>query len=57
MVGLNLVGVGWGAREFAGPTSDVLMKVNLKVISNTECSYKMSNIDVTKICTHNEGTS
>jgi Trypsin len=53
MVGSTLSAVGWGTQEFAGPSSSILMKVNLNVISNTECAKKMQNIDITKICTFN----
>ena len=41
-----------GTTSFAGPTSSVLKKADLRVISNTDCNKSYPNqIDVTKICT------
>lgn len=50
-VGQSLTVVGWGTTSFAGPSSNVLKKASLAVISNADCALKMTNIDTTKICT------
>jgi secreted trypsin-like serine protease len=46
-----------GTTSFAGPSSNVLLETNLRVISNTQCSTNLGqNIDVTKICTYGNKT-
>ena len=49
--GKSLTAVGWGTTSFAGPSSSVLLKTPLNVISNQQCAKSMQNIDSTKICT------
>lgn len=46
--------LGWGTLEFGGKKSNTLMKVNLKVISQDECSNSY-NITNNNMCTYAEG--
>uniref|UniRef100_A0A336MZ17 CSON007906 protein n=1 Tax=Culicoides sonorensis TaxID=179676 RepID=A0A336MZ17_CULSO len=47
--------VGYGTKEFGGPVSKVPLKATVKVISNTECSQKMSNIINDQVCGYTSG--
>ncbi|KAK5640464.1 hypothetical protein RI129_011275 [Pyrocoelia pectoralis] len=43
---------GWGSLQFPGTESNELQQLNLKTVTNTECSTILTdNIDETKICT------
>lgn len=53
--GYNLIVLGWGTTEFAGPTSKVLKKTSLAVIDNNECSKSYDDINSGKICTYTKG--
>lgn len=39
------VATGWGQIEFSGPNSDRLLKVNLNIYNNSECSRVYANDD------------
>ncbi|XP_015184240.1 PREDICTED: venom serine protease-like [Polistes dominula] len=54
-VGEVVTALGWGLLSFSGAKSDVLMKVNLHVISNHKCSNYYSNISDKQICTYDKG--
>jgi trypsin len=45
-----------GTTSFGGPSSNVLLQTNLRVISNAQCSTSMADVDVTKICTFGNKT-
>lgn len=49
--------LGWGQTEFSGPTSDVLLKATLSIISNTECASVDQGNTITdeEICTYAYG--
>jgi len=49
--GKALTAVGWGTTSFGGPSSSVLLKTSLNVISNTQCQIT----DVNKFCTYGDG--
>lgn len=49
--GYAIVAAGFGATEFAGPSSNVLKKVSLTVVSNDECNNTYGNINSGQICT------
>jgi hypothetical protein len=49
--GYSIVAAGFGATEFAGPSSNVLKKASLTVISNEECNETYGNINSGQICT------
>ncbi|XP_068973443.1 venom protease-like [Bombus flavifrons] len=49
-VGYNPFVAGWGKLSYGGPYSDVLMEVQVPVISNAECKKAYSNIPDTEIC-------
>ncbi|KAK5649684.1 hypothetical protein RI129_000713 [Pyrocoelia pectoralis] len=44
---------GWGYLQFPGVGADELQQINLKTVTNTECSTMLSDptIDETQICT------
>ncbi|KAI4500529.1 hypothetical protein M0802_004491 [Mischocyttarus mexicanus] len=54
-VGQVITALGWGTTEFGGPKSDVLMKVDLKVISGRACLSFYQNLTQDQLCTYNEG--
>lgn len=44
---------GWGTKFFAGPSSNVLQKVALQVISNKDCTAKgVQNLESSQMCTY-----
>lgn len=47
--------LGWGTTSFTGPKSDVLMKVNLHVISNHQCVRYQPKVSSKQICTYDKG--
>ncbi|XP_017756045.1 PREDICTED: venom serine protease 34-like [Eufriesea mexicana] len=47
--------LGWGSTDFGSPTSDVLQKVTLYVLTNLQCSKRIANISPQEICTYGEG--
>ncbi|XP_068973413.1 venom protease-like [Bombus flavifrons] len=49
-VGYNPFVAGWGRLSFDGPYSDVLMEVQVPVVSNAECKKAYGNIPDTEIC-------
>jgi len=51
-----LVALGWGTTVFAGPSSNVLRKTSLQVISSTTCNTSYGDITSAKICTHSPNT-
>lgn len=51
----KIIFAGWGTTSFGGPKSEVLMKVNLHVITQKKCNQKYSNITSNQICTYDEG--
>ncbi|XP_041782957.1 venom serine protease-like isoform X2 [Anopheles merus] len=46
---------GWGTMDFGAPTSNVLRKVSLSVISQQSCQSSMPNILASHICTYTPG--
>lgn len=42
--------VGYGTTEFSGPVSTVPLRASIQVISNTECSQKITNIINDQVC-------
>nr|XP_023024378.1 venom serine protease-like [Leptinotarsa decemlineata] len=52
-LGETLTAAGWGQVSFTGPESNVLSKVDLKVISNERCTQENYGKDITggQICT------
>jgi len=54
--GYPLVVLGWGATVDSGPTSSILKKTSLPVISNSVCSQYYTDITAKKICTYAQGT-
>lgn len=48
---------GWGTTTFGGRRSDILQKVNLNVISNTDCKkvYGNDSIRPDQLCTQGKG--
>lgn len=53
--GYNLIVLGWGTTEFAGPTSKVLKKTSVAVIDSNECNKTYGDINSGKICTYAKG--
>ncbi|XP_018566053.1 venom serine protease-like [Anoplophora glabripennis] len=54
--GQTVTALGWGQTEFSGPTSDVLLEVNLTIVSNTECAPQHTNpITGKQMCTYSSG--
>lgn len=47
--------LGWGTTSFAGAKSEVLMKVNLHVITNHECVKFQPKASEKQICTYEKG--
>ncbi|KAL2713388.1 venom serine protease-like [Vespula squamosa] len=47
--------LGWGTTSFGGAKSDVLMKVNLHVISTNRCTRNYPNVTSKQICTYDKG--
>ncbi|KAL9702322.1 hypothetical protein quinque_005840 [Culex quinquefasciatus] len=44
---------GWGNLDFGGPSSNVLMKVDLNVIDNQDCSSRLNSVmSPQKMCTY-----
>lgn len=48
--------VGWGTTAFAGPTSNILKKATLTVISNSQCNTSYPNISSSQMCTYTPGS-
>ena len=46
---------GWGTTVVGGPTSDVLMKVTLDVISQRKCRMTKSSLTRRQLCTFTPG--
>uniref|UniRef100_A0A182PP26 Peptidase S1 domain-containing protein n=1 Tax=Anopheles epiroticus TaxID=199890 RepID=A0A182PP26_9DIPT len=46
---------GWGALDFGEPTSNVLRKVSLNVISQQSCQSSLPNVLSSHICTFTKG--
>ncbi|XP_003402441.1 venom serine protease 34 [Bombus terrestris] len=46
--------LGWGTTDYGGPTSDILQKVTLSVLSYLQCSENYENITSDQICTYAE---
>ncbi|XP_039436952.1 venom serine protease-like [Culex pipiens pallens] len=46
---------GWGTVDFGAPTSSVLQKVSLNVISNESCRTKMAGVTASQLCTFTAG--
>lgn len=42
--GQIVTATGWGSTSFGGPSSNVLLKVNLNVLTNTQCATSYPNI-------------
>ncbi|GBP20836.1 Venom serine protease 34 [Eumeta japonica] len=53
--GDKVTALGWGTLFPGGPTSNVLRKVTLDVISQESCQQKMSNVTPRQMCTHTQG--
>ncbi|XP_046828197.1 venom serine protease-like [Vespa crabro] len=47
--------LGWGTTSFGGPKSDVLMKVDLHVISTKQCNKKFPDVRNNQLCTFDKG--
>ncbi|XP_017774228.1 PREDICTED: venom serine protease 34-like [Nicrophorus vespilloides] len=43
--------LGWGTTEFSGPVSDVLLKANVTVYSNTDCRHSIIDLLPNQMCT------
>lgn len=44
---------GWGALGFSLPSPEILMKVELGIITNSDCSSRLvDNIVPSKVCTY-----
>uniref|UniRef100_A0AAG5DS81 Peptidase S1 domain-containing protein n=1 Tax=Anopheles atroparvus TaxID=41427 RepID=A0AAG5DS81_ANOAO len=50
--GLTVEATGWGTLDFSAPTSNVLLKVSLSVITPQSCASQMPNIVDSHICTY-----
>ncbi|KAJ6642022.1 Venom serine protease [Pseudolycoriella hygida] len=52
--GTVVTATGWGSTSFGGPSSDVLLKVNLDVLSNsnTKCTTSYPSIAASQMCTY-----
>ncbi|XP_037033544.1 venom serine protease-like [Bradysia coprophila] len=52
--GTTLTATGWGSTSFGGPVSDVLLKVDLNVLSNTnaQCTSTYPNVASSQMCTY-----
>uniref|UniRef100_A0A182MK40 Peptidase S1 domain-containing protein n=1 Tax=Anopheles culicifacies TaxID=139723 RepID=A0A182MK40_9DIPT len=46
---------GWGTLDFGAPTSSILRKVSLNVITQQSCQSSMPNILASHICTYTSG--
>lgn len=53
--GEAVTALGWGTTEFAGAKSEVLMKVNLHVISTHQCARYQPKASSKQICTYEKG--
>lgn len=53
--GAETIFVGWGSSDFGAPISNTLMKSYVKVIKNSDCQSKLSNITSSQICTYSKG--
>lgn len=51
--GTIVTATGWGSTSFGGPSSDVLQKVNLNALSNTntQCTNTYPNVAASQMCT------
>lgn len=49
--GSTVEAVGWGSTSLGGPVSNILRKVTLGVISNSQCSGFYSYIQSSQMCT------
>ncbi|XP_037043228.1 venom serine protease-like isoform X2 [Bradysia coprophila] len=50
--GTTVTASGWGSTEYGGPISDVLLKVDLKVLSNAQCRAKYPDVTSSQMCTY-----
>ncbi|XP_013191840.1 venom serine protease [Amyelois transitella] len=55
MTGSKLIALGWGTLFIGGPTSDVLRKVKLDVISQSQCQSAVPQLTPRQICTYTPG--
>nr|WBB28747.1 trypsin-like proteinase T2a [Yponomeuta cagnagella] len=55
MTGARVTALGWGTLFPGGPDSNVLMKVDLDVISSSTCRNRVSNLTNRQICTFTPG--
>ncbi|KAJ8963445.1 hypothetical protein NQ318_018925 [Aromia moschata] len=54
--GVTVTALGWGLKEFSGPTSDILQKVNLTVEPSNECMTQYPDrVTANQICTYAPG--
>ncbi|XP_044729853.1 venom serine protease 34-like [Chrysoperla carnea] len=51
-VGTNVIELGWGTLGFGYPPSDILQKVDLRVISLNTCKETYSRVQNTQFCTY-----
>lgn len=54
-VDATVTALGWGAEEFSGPRSDVLQKVDLKVVGNAQCKLTEKTLTSKQLCTYAPG--
>ncbi|CAD1476422.1 unnamed protein product, partial [Heterotrigona itama] len=54
LVGDHDLQTGWGTTDFGGPTSDILQKVTVSVLTNQQCSKTYPNVTTNQICTYAE---
>ncbi|CAH2097813.1 unnamed protein product [Euphydryas editha] len=53
--GSRVTATGWGTEFPGGPTSDVLMKVDLDVISQQACQTRVPSLTSRQMCTYTRG--
>ena len=47
-------GQGWGTTSFGGTLSDVLLEVEVPVVTNAQCAITMSDITDSMLCAGGE---
>ncbi|XP_045455936.1 venom serine protease 34-like [Melitaea cinxia] len=53
--GTQVTAMGWGTTSPGGPTSNVLMKVNLDVINQGTCQLRVPTLTSRQMCTYTRG--